>query len=142
MIDMIDGAQKRVWVAVYTFTVPSLREALLRAQKRGVDVRVMLEKFPFGNTSINRETQVFLEENKIPLHQSGEKQFAFMHAKYVLFDTTWILETANWTRASFSSNREFFLIGKDADIYDNLSEIFITDFGGGKGYSADIRLLA
>lgn len=47
MIDMIDKSQKRVWVGVYTFTLPSLREALLRAQKRGVDVRVILEKFPF-----------------------------------------------------------------------------------------------
>lgn len=125
---MIDSAEKRVWVAVYTFTVPSLREALLRAQKRGVDVRVMLEKFPFGNTSINRETQVFLEENTIPLHQSGEKQFSFMHAKYALFDTTWILETANWTRASFSSNREFFLTGEDAHIYESLTQIFLADF--------------
>ncbi len=44
---MIDTSEKRAWIAVYTFTLPSLREALLRAQKRGVDVRVMLEKFPF-----------------------------------------------------------------------------------------------
>jgi phosphatidylserine/phosphatidylglycerophosphate/cardiolipin synthase-like enzyme len=44
---MIDASRKRAWIAVYTFTLPSLREALVRAQKRGVDVRVMLEKFPF-----------------------------------------------------------------------------------------------
>jgi len=44
---MIDKTEKRAWIAVYTFTLPSLREALVRAQKRGVDVRVMLEKFPF-----------------------------------------------------------------------------------------------
>jgi len=44
---MIDVSQKRTWVSVYTFTLPNLREALVRAQKRGVDVRVILEKFPF-----------------------------------------------------------------------------------------------
>lgn len=44
---MIDNSQKRVWVALYTFTLPSLREALVRAKKRGVDVRIILEKFPF-----------------------------------------------------------------------------------------------
>lgn len=44
---MIDASRKRAWIAVYTFTLPSLREALVRAQKRGVDVRIMLEKFPF-----------------------------------------------------------------------------------------------
>ena len=44
---MIDGAEKKVWVSVYTFTLPNLRESLLRAQKRGVDVRVILEQNPF-----------------------------------------------------------------------------------------------
>ncbi|MCB9806572.1 hypothetical protein H6768_01490 [Candidatus Peribacteria bacterium] len=32
-----------------------------------------------------------------------------MHAKFMLLDNQWIIETANWTRASFSSNREFFI---------------------------------
>ncbi len=142
MIDMIDASERRAWVAIYTFTLPGLREALMRAQKRGVDVRVILEKFPFWNTSLNRETQLFLEKNRIPLHQSGEKQFAFMHAKYMLFDNDWIIETANWTRASFSSNREFFLQGQDHEIYKNLEALFSADFEGGKWISRDIRLLA
>jgi phosphatidylserine/phosphatidylglycerophosphate/cardiolipin synthase-like enzyme len=55
-----------------------------------------------------------------------------MHAKYSLFDTSWVIETANWTRASFGSNREFFIAGDDASIYENLSSIFLADFAGGK----------
>lgn len=47
LVKKIDTTKERVWVAVYTFTVPSLREALKRAQDRGVDVRIILEKFPF-----------------------------------------------------------------------------------------------
>lgn|GEM_PF-1193046 len=76
------------------------------------------------------------------MHESGEKQFAFMHAKYMVIDDTWVLETANWTRASFSSNREFFLIGSDPDIRENLVHIFDMDFRGEKGVSSDSRLLA
>ncbi|MCB9806571.1 hypothetical protein H6768_01485 [Candidatus Peribacteria bacterium] len=44
---MINNAQNRVWISVYTFTLPDLRGALVRAKERGVDVRVILEKFPF-----------------------------------------------------------------------------------------------
>jgi phosphatidylserine/phosphatidylglycerophosphate/cardiolipin synthase-like enzyme len=55
-----------------------------------------------------------------------------MHAKYMLFDNDWIIETANWTRASFSSNREFFLQGRDHEIYRNLEALFSADFEGGK----------
>jgi cardiolipin synthase A/B len=142
IIDMIDASRERVWISVYSCTLPSLRESLVRAHKRGVDVRVILEKFPFWNTSINRETEVFLKENNIPLHLSGEKQFAFMHAKYSIIDANWIVETANWTRASFSTNREFFITGTDTSILQNLATIFETDFSGKIGHSEDIRLLA
>lgn len=142
LIDMIDRSRERVWISVYSFTLPSLRESLLRAQKRGVDVRVIIEKFPFWNTSINRETEVFLKTNAIPLHQSGEKQFAFMHAKYAIIDMNWIIETANWTRASFSTNREFFILGTDTAILQNLATIFENDFSGKIGHSQDVRLLA
>jgi phosphatidylserine/phosphatidylglycerophosphate/cardiolipin synthase-like enzyme len=52
-----------------------------------------------------------------------------MHAKFAIIDTNWIIETANWTRASFSSNREFFIQGKDESILKNLSGIFEDDSG-------------
>lgn len=65
-----------------------------------------------------------------------------MHAKYAIIDMNWIIETANWTRASFSTNREFFILGTDASILQNLSAIFDSDFRGKIGHSQDIRLLA
>lgn len=142
IIDKIDASQERVWIAVYTLTLPNLRESLVRAQQRGVDVRVILEKFPFWNTGINRETEVFLQKNAIPLHLSGEKQFAFMHAKFSIIDKSWIVETANWTRSSFSTNREFFISGTDTAIRENLVTIFDEDFAWRVGVSRDNRLLA
>lgn len=55
-----------------------------------------------------------------------------MHAKYMILDDEWVVETANWTRASFASNREFFIQGDDTDILANLSQIFLADFSGKK----------
>jgi hypothetical protein len=46
----------------------------------------------------------------------------------MVIDDDWIVETANWTRASFASNREFFITGKDEGILQNLMLIFETDF--------------
>ncbi len=65
-----------------------------------------------------------------------------MHAKFSLIDSQWIIETANWTRASFSTNREFFIHGTDISILQNLATIFENDFAGKIGVSRDIRLLA
>lgn len=95
-----------------------------------MDVRVILEKNPYGSTNINRETRLFFEENNIPLHESDHTQFAFMHAKYAIIDDDWIIETANWTRASFATNREFFMIGDDELVIANLETLFEKDFSG------------
>jgi phosphatidylserine/phosphatidylglycerophosphate/cardiolipin synthase-like enzyme len=51
-----------------------------------------------------------------------------MHAKFSVIDSKWIVETANWTRASFATNREFFIQGTDALILQSLAAIFEADF--------------
>ena len=142
LIKKIDNTKNRAWINVYTFTLPWLREWLLRAKNRGIDVRVLLEKNPYNAPTINRETIQFLRQNKIAIHESHEQQFAFMHAKYMILDDSWIVATANWTRSSLSSNREFFLLGQDPSILTNLAAIFERDFTGWRGESSDIRLLA
>ncbi|MEI6711345.1 MAG: phospholipase D-like domain-containing protein [bacterium] len=132
LIKYIDGAQKEIKIAIYMFTVPSLREALLRAKNRGVTVQVILEKNPYNAVTINRETVQFFQKNSIDFYETDNRYFSFMHAKYMIIDTNWILATANWTRSSFSSNREFFIIGTDSNILKDLENVFQTDFKGGK----------
>jgi phosphatidylserine/phosphatidylglycerophosphate/cardiolipin synthase-like enzyme len=132
LLQMMDSAQKNIQVAVYIFTVPSLRDALIRAQNRGVNVRVILEKSPYNLTGINKETKKVFTDNKIAFYESDERYFSFMHAKYMIFDEEWIISTANWTRSSFSSNREFFLIGGDVRVLNELKTVFETDFNGRK----------
>ena len=65
-----------------------------------------------------------------------------MHAKYMIIDSEWIIETANWTRSSFVSNREFFTTGAHPDILQNLENIFQKDFEGNIGVSKTTVLLA
>lgn len=140
LLQMMDSAQKNIQVAVYIFTVPSLRDALIRAQNRGVNVRVILEKSPYNLTGINKETKKVFTDNKIAFYESDERYFSFMHAKYMIFDEEWIISTANWTRSSFSSNREFFLIGGDVRVLNELKTVFETDFNGRK-WSFDTSIL-
>lgn len=43
LISLIDSAKTRIWIEIYTWTDKNLLDAVLRAVKRGVDVRVVLE---------------------------------------------------------------------------------------------------
>jgi phosphatidylserine/phosphatidylglycerophosphate/cardiolipin synthase-like enzyme len=43
LVSKIDHAEKRIWIETYIWTEKSLRDAVLRARDRGIDVRVLLE---------------------------------------------------------------------------------------------------
>jgi phosphatidylserine/phosphatidylglycerophosphate/cardiolipin synthase-like enzyme len=109
-------------------TVPSLMEELAQAKKRGVKVKVLLEKHPYNATAINQAAVRYFQNNDIDFHETDDKYFSFMHAKYVIIDDKWMISTANWTKSSFSTNREFFMLGQDQKILNSLKEIFESDF--------------
>ncbi len=52
----------------------------------------------------------------------------FMHAKYAIIDDKWFIGTSNWTRSSFSRNRELILSGNQEALVKSLEEIFVADF--------------
>lgn len=56
LVSLIDRGKKEVYVEVYILTEKRIIQALKDAEKRGVDVRVVLEKNVFGATSINSKT--------------------------------------------------------------------------------------
>ncbi len=128
IIDAIHAAKREIKVATYMFTLPSIRWALLDAKNRWLEVEVLLEKSPYNAVSINRETREFFEKNNIRFYETQDDWFSFMHAKYMIFDDTWIISTANWTRSSFESNREFSIVGNDKEILQTLRDTFKRDF--------------
>lgn len=128
ILDAIYNAKREIKVATYMFTLPSIRWALLDAKNRWVNVEIILEKSPYNAVSINRETRDFFQKNNINLYETRDDWFSFMHAKYMIFDETWIISTANWTRSSFDTNREFSIVGTDGGILQALRDTFERDF--------------
>ena len=63
MLDAIDSAQERVWLEMYLFetglTADRFIDAFIRARKRGVDVRILLDDF--GSRKLHRTDRARLE---------------------------------------------------------------------------------
>ncbi|MDR0772079.1 MAG: phospholipase D-like domain-containing protein [Candidatus Peribacteria bacterium] len=56
IVGIIDSAEKYVYVEVYMLTESRIKEAILRAEKRGLDVKIILEKDPYLAYNINNKT--------------------------------------------------------------------------------------
>ncbi len=105
LVERIDKASKRVFVAMFTFTHPDLVSALCRAKTRGVDVRVILDKDSSNQTS--RKSYIRLQREKIPCGYRTKP--GLLHYKAAIIDNSLIAGSCNWTKAGFTSNHEAML---------------------------------
>ncbi|MEN9562437.1 MAG: hypothetical protein RIR73_681, partial [Chloroflexota bacterium] len=72
LADAIDSAKLSVDIAMYSFSLNSIRDALLRAHNRGVQVRVVAE-----SENMERSDPQRLEEAGIPI--LGDRREGLMH---------------------------------------------------------------
>jgi len=130
IVSMIDGAKQQVLVEVYILTEKRIIQALKDAKKRGVDVRVVLEKNVFGGTTINTKTFKTLQTAGVSVTYDNSKLYNFVHTKLLIIDNTYIITTGNLSYSSFVYNREFYVIGTDGADLQTLQNIFSADFEG------------
>lgn len=126
----IDSAQKRVYIEVYIFTEKRIKKALINAQKRGVDVKVLLEKNVYLAGNLNTQTFKDLQKNGIEVAYSNPKNYALNHSKMMIIDDSIMISTGNYSYSSFKYNREFFLFLENQKLFETFLAIFEADFAG------------
>ncbi len=124
----LDSAACAIDVSVYLISDDTIIDALLRAEKRGVRVRLIYEAAPFGGGVGIVEATEELTESGIEL-RTGPEDIRFMHAKYLVIDErTAIVTNQNLTYSAFESNREFGVVTTDPDDVATLAAIFEADW--------------
>jgi mitochondrial cardiolipin hydrolase len=100
IVSLLDGAQRTLDVCVFTITDDPIAAAVLRAEKRGVRVRVITDDLkllaPGSDIARFRRAGVSVATDQMPAH---------MHHKFALVDR-WILIAGsyNWTRDAAVAN--------------------------------------
>lgn len=124
----IEQAKSSVQLVVYGFTDTSLMQALARAQNTGKNVRVLLEPHPYKSEDENNSAIQFLQHAQIPLHMP-DSQFKFLHQKTLLLDQDRaIVMTFNFTRSSFSKERNFALLITYPAMVQEIQRVFDADW--------------
>jgi len=126
---MIDQAKKTIRVAMFTWTRNDFADALISAQKRGVDVRVVMDRY--SGKGANRYVLEKLAKAKIPVSLSQGS--ALLHYKMMVIDNQILINgSANWTKSAFCNNDDCFLILEKLDrsqkkMIQNLWEVIQED---------------
>ncbi len=81
LVEAIDSAKLTVDVAIYSLSLNSVRNALLRAHDRGVQVRMVME-----SDNLDRSDPQNLKDAGIPI--LGDRREGLMHDKFVVIDNS------------------------------------------------------
>ncbi len=120
LVRLIDKARGSVDIAIFSFTNRKIADALIRAKRRGVRVRVVMDK---SNISNRFSVLPLLERAGIPVRiWLGQ---GLMHNKYAIIDDE-VVETGsfNYTNSAVHRNRENFVVIKGKSLALKYAEDF------------------
>lgn len=129
IVHKINKSKKSVFIEVYMLTERKIKIALFNAQKRGVDVKIILEHSPYLAVHLNKKYFKEYSDAGINIVWSNAKNYTLNHSKIILIDNEeLILSTGNFTASNFKYNRDLFIFSKDENIVSSFSKIFEKDF--------------
>ena len=106
VIRAMSEAQHRLWIQAYSFTSAPIAKAAIAAQKRGVELRVLLDK---SQRSQKYSAADFFANQGVNLRI--DDQHAIAHNKVMIIDdATVITGSFNFTKAAEQANAENLLV--------------------------------
>ena len=112
IIEAIDSARREVLVQAYEFTSPPILRAFVAAHRRGVDVRVILDKV---NATERSSGANFVSDAGIPVWIDDQQAIA--HSKIVIIDRELVITGSfNLTRSAESRNVEDLVLISSPDV--------------------------
>lgn len=107
LLQLIEGAEESIRVAMFTWTHPLLTEAVISAHKRGVKVEVLLDRDQAF--AVSYKALKALKEGGVNVHLSSG--IGLLHHKFAWIDEkTLVNGSANWTKSAFKRNSDCLLI--------------------------------
>lgn len=121
----INSARLTVDVAIYSFSLNNIRDALIRAHKRGARVRVVTE-----SENLDRSDAQKLKDAGVPI--LGDRREGLMHNKFVVIDNSEVwLGSMNFTDSGAYSDNNNLVRIRSKQMAENFAkefdEMFVDD---------------
>ena len=128
LVSEIDAAQDKVYVEVYIFTETNLRDALIRAHKRWIEVKILLENNPYKAPYLNDKHYTAFKDAGVDVRWSDPLDYSLNHSKLLIIDDLAYVSTGNFSYSLFKYNRDFLVSINNQNLVDDLEQLFMNDF--------------
>ena len=145
IIALINDAKDYIYFAIYTFTLPTIADALVEAKKRGIEVKGIMDSEQSSN-SYGASITEKLRAAGIPLvtekHATGN---GIMHIKLLVTEKAYAFGSYNWTRSATTLNDEIIEIGTDPSlrqVYENILKRLLDAYKGNSAAAGAAALVS
>lgn len=132
LISVIDSAKSTLDVAIYSLTKPDIVEAIKKAKKRGVDVRIISDKIQSSGKSQSEALKI-LGSAGVPLKVNSHS--GLMHLKMVVADKK-VATTGsfNFSANASTDNDEVLMVIRSTDTAKSFAAEFERMWKDSKGF--------
>ena len=128
VLDALNASQKSVLMEMYLLLDKDVIDALIRAKSRGVDVRVILEKFAYRNPADLKAIVDNLNSHGVSTKVSSPA-FRLTHEKSIVIDhRVAFIMTLNQDHTAYTKNREFGVIDRSPVDVAEIAKVFEGDW--------------
>ncbi len=128
ILQAIQAAQRSIRVKMFVFSDPSLLQAVIEAQKRGVKVRVMLNPARRDGEDDNAETRKTLVAAGIEVNDTNPK-FDLTHEKsMVIDDSLAFVKSLNWETRNLTETRDYAIVTTHGHEVGEVIDCFDADW--------------
>ncbi|HRJ72573.1 MAG TPA: phospholipase D-like domain-containing protein [Terrimicrobiaceae bacterium] len=126
--EFINSAKKSLLIKQFTYSEPSLLQAVVDRKNAGVDVRIMLNPKRSGGDRANDDTYDFFKKNGVNIQWANPK-FYVTHEKSIVVDgESALIATFNLCVKYFTQTRDYGIVTKDPVRVAQVVEGFEADW--------------
>ena len=128
ILEAIANATKSIRIKMFLFSDPSLIKAVITAQHRGVDVRIMLNPERRDGEKENHDSRKTLTDAGVHVIDSNP-QFDLTHEKsMVIDDHTAFIQSLNWETKNLTVTRDYAVVTSHKHEVDEVAQCFDADW--------------
>lgn len=127
IVSLLKNAKNSIQLVMYGFTDPALQHAMIEAKQQGKNVKILIEPNPYKAEGENDSAMHQLKAAHIEI-LTPNPDMKLTHEKTLLTDqNNALIMTFNFTRSTFSKERNFALLITDPAEIQEISRVFYAD---------------
>jgi cardiolipin synthase len=128
ILDAINGAKKSLRVKMFVFSDPELLKAVLAAQARGVNVRVMLNPARRSGEEDNEKTRKILTKGGVDVIDSNPAYDVTHEKSMVVDDSQAFVKSLNWQTRNLTETRDYAVVTSHPHEVNEIVDCFEADW--------------